>query len=78
MSERLNIELVRRLKAEKGVKTGWLVSYVGLGYTAGHMMFREGLLPKNPFRRKMVLKKLASFFGVDERQLILRLEAKTA
>jgi len=77
--EQLNIELVKQLKQGRGTTTGFLVRHVGLGQTRGYRMFNYGELPKDYVRRKHVLQKLASFFGVEVTQLLLRpKEAKTA
>lgn len=75
----LNVELIRQLREKCGnPEIRWLIKHVGVGFSSGYQMFRIGTLPKNPTRRKVILQKLATYFGVDEHQLIVRLEAKTA
>jgi hypothetical protein len=76
--EVLNVELVGVLRRARGIQIRWLINHVGLKGTTGYQMFRLGLLPKDDQVKKSVLEKLATLFGVDERQLVLRLEAKTA
>jgi ribosome-binding protein aMBF1 (putative translation factor) len=72
----LNTELVQRMRESRGMSHKWLVQHVGLKTTAGYYLLKEGLLPKDPTLRKSVLKKLSALFGVDEDELVLRLQAK--
>lgn len=71
MDERLNVELVKKLRMEKGPTVRWLIEHVGLGETAGYLMFRKGLLPEDSERRKTVLEKLAAYLGTEVRQILL-------
>jgi hypothetical protein len=74
--ELLNTELVQKLMEERGLIGRWVVQQVGLTRTPGYDLLRDGKLPKDPKRKKEVLKRLSKLFSVDERQLVLRLEAK--
>lgn len=74
--EFLNVELVRRLRKDRGVSTQWLIARVGLSSTAGYLMFRTGLLPGDTARRNRVLRALGDYFDVEVAQLLLRLGAK--
>lgn len=73
--EVLNTELVQKLMEERGLLGKWVVQQVGLSRTPGYDLLRDGKLPKDPVKRKEVLKKLGRLFSVDERQLVLRLKA---
>lgn len=77
--EYLNVEKVAQLRKQRGIQIRWLIDYVGLKYTSGHQMFRNGVLPRDPAVNERVLEKLSSFFGVEVTQLLLRpQQAKTA
>jgi len=76
--ETLNTELVRQRIEDKGLKQIWVIQKTGLATTVGYQMLREGLLPKNEAKRKIALEKLAEILGVNQKDLILHLEAKTA
>jgi DNA-binding Xre family transcriptional regulator len=72
-NELLNAAMVQRLINEKGLKQKWVLERVGLKRTAGHMMLREGLLPKDDEVRFSVLQKLSTILGVEVSEMLLRL-----
>lgn len=74
--ELLDTELVQKLMEEQGRLGKWVVQQIGLTRTPGYDLLRDGKLPKDPAKRKLVLKKLSKLLSVDERQLVLRLEAQ--
>jgi len=67
----LDIELVQQRIDEKGLRKDWIINQIGLKKTAGHMMLRDGLLPKDPSRKEEALKKLASILGLEVPQILL-------
>lgn len=79
-SEVLDVQTVDRLRMERGFTSAiWMVGRLGIKRTAGYALLRDGVLPKDESVRRDVLGKLAQLLGVeDERQLVLRLEAKRA
>lgn len=74
--ELLNTELVQRLMEERGLLGKWVIQQVGLSRNPGYALLSDGKLPKDPAKKKDVLKKLSRLFSVNERQLVLRFEAK--
>lgn len=76
MSEMLRADKVRQLVRDKGLKQNWVSEQIGLKKTAGHLMFRDGLLPKDDEVRNDVLKKLSKLLGVEVSEILLRLEAR--
>lgn len=71
----LDAGLVGRLMAQKGLKRSWVCSQMGLGQSAGYMMLRDGLLPKDNEVRTRAVEKLAEVLGVGVGDLLLHLEA---
>lgn len=69
----LNAELVEKMRKGRGVSLSWLIKHVGVGRTTGYHLFRSGFLPADPARRKVVVAKLAEYFGVEANTLLLRL-----
>jgi hypothetical protein len=69
--ELLKANEVQQMLRERGLRQNWVIQYVGLKPTAGHYLFRNGMLPKDPTLRKSVLKKLAKLLGVNEDELVL-------
>lgn len=74
----LNASKAQQLIKEKGLRQNWVIQQVGLKPTAGHLLFRNGLLPKDENLRNSVLEKLANLLGVEVTQLLLRITAKRA
>lgn len=74
----LNAEKLQGLLDKKGLRQKWVIEQVGLKSTAGHMLFRNGLLPKDEGLRTAVLKRLSEILGVDAHKLLLRFEVKKA
>lgn len=72
MSELLDTELVRERIAERGLKTNWIIAQCGLKRTAGHLMIRDGMLPKDLGKKTEVIEKLASLLGLQVRQILVR------
>lgn len=70
----LDTDLAKTLLDEKGLKLRWVIKEIGLPRHSGYELFRLGLLPKNPARRKAVLGKLARIVSREPSQLVLRLE----
>lgn len=73
-NEALDVEKVEQLK--EGRTDMWLIREMGLTRTAGYSLLRDGIFPKDEAKKRRALEKLSKIFGVDEQQLILRLEAK--
>lgn len=75
-NEMLNVEKVERLIDERGLRKNWVIRQIGLKPTSGHMLLKNGVLPKDPEVKDVALEKLAELLGVDERQILLRLPIK--
>jgi hypothetical protein len=69
----LDAPYAQMLRHEAGVTTEWLNQHLGLSRTSGYLLFRTGLLPTDPERRREVLRKLSDLFGVPEAQLVIRI-----
>lgn len=76
--EVLNVEKLRFLIKERGLRLNWVISQIGLGQHVGYLLLREGKLPKDPARKARVLGELSKMFGVQTKDLTVTLEAKTA
>lgn len=74
--ELLNVSAVNQLRREKGVSKKELSDHIGVSHSFGYMMFRNGALPDDLPRRRVVLDKLAKYLGVSATELTVRLEAK--
>jgi DNA-binding Xre family transcriptional regulator len=72
-NELLNAAMVQRLINEKGLKQKWVLERIGIKRTAGYMLLREGLLPKDDEVRFSVLQKLSTILGVEVSEMLLRL-----
>lgn len=74
---RLDVSRLRELRAKMGNPTvRGLCKILGVSETLGYRMFRRGELPEDAARRKVVLRKIADYFGVEVPQILLRLEAR--
>jgi len=67
--EVLDVELVKKLAEEKGLKLSWLSQQIGVSRNTGYIMFREGLLPKDPEKKEQVIGQLAKLLGVGASKL---------
>ena len=73
-TELLDVERVRKVAEEKGIKLLWLTRRIGMSRNCGYIMFREGLLPKDPERKKKVLGELSKLLGIPVLELLVRLK----
>jgi hypothetical protein len=69
--EVLDIEAVKRFRSAQGCSITWLSQQVGMKRHPGFVMFRIGLLPKDPCKRAEVLKRLSEVTGLNRDQLVL-------
>lgn len=76
--EVLNTELVQKRMEEQGRLIKWVVEQIGLSRTPGYDLLKDGKLPKDPERRRHVLKSISKLLDLDERKLVVRLEPKKA
>lgn len=72
--EVLDVERVRQLANEKGLKLAWISKKIGLSRHTGYVMFRDGLLPKDPKKREKVLSELSKLLNVSALELRMRLK----
>jgi hypothetical protein len=72
--EVLDVELVKRLAAEKGLKLVWISQKIGMSRHSGYVMFRDGLMPKDPDEKDRVLSELGELLGVSASKLRVRLK----
>ena len=72
----LNADKVQDLLEKKGLQQNWVIKQIGLKSTAGHMLFRNGLLPKDDDLRISVLEKLSEILGVEAKNLLLHIGSK--
>ncbi len=78
--ELLNVEKVKVLIDANGWKRSWVIEQIGESRTSdfGFPLLREGRLPKDPERKKEVLRKLSKLLGVPAKDLVVTLEAKAS
>lgn len=75
--ELLDAPKVRKMITDRGVLLRWVwEKHLGLKRSQGYQLFQNGVLPKDPEKKKMVLKELASFLGVEVGDLLLRLRPR--
>lgn len=76
--EILNVEMVGKLIDQRGWKTRWVIAQLGEKPSFGYPFLRDGGFPKDPARKAEVLENLAKLLGVQPKDLIVTLRAKTA
>ncbi len=71
---RLNSALILKALADRGLKKGFVAKTIGVSARTFIRMLREEHIPSDP----AVTERLAAMIGVQERQLLIPKQARTA